>query len=173
MTRTWTLTACLACVTLAGLGPEPGPTVHASMTEVVAPSSTILWDLAIRAYGDNGEPDASKLTDADWVSLAAEAQKMKDSAQVLTAQSHVIAAAPSVKIQDEGADGSSTAQDVQRFIDADPAGFADHSRKLADAGDTFIAAAQSKDAAKLLQASDALEGVCKSCHTAFWYPKGG
>lgn len=169
MKRTWTLTACLACVMLAGLG--PAPTVHTAMTEAIAPASTALWDVAIRALGENGTPDASQLTEADWAALDAEAQKMKAGADSLAAQAHVVAAAPGVKLQDQGADGGSSAEDVQAFIDADPAGFAEHLKQLSAASDTFSAAARSKDAAGLLQAADTLEGVCKSCHTGFWYPR--
>ena len=163
---------CLGALALAaGCNRTPQPQLHDSMAQVVVPGSTTMWDVANRAINDNAEPDASKLTDADWANLITASQQVRDRALALAAQKHVVVADPMVKIQDEGGPGASNAKDVQAFIDAKPAVFSQQAKNLAAAADGFLIAAKTKDAAKLAEVSDKLDGVCESCHLQFWYPQ--
>ena len=58
-----------------------------------------------------------------------------------------------------------------RVIDANPAAFRARSQELVSSMDEIVAAAQSKDAAKLFEVSGSLDQVCENCHMQFWYPQ--
>lgn len=168
--RRWALGALLLA---AGCAPKaPAPTVQDSMANVVAPQAQAIWDISNRAMNDQGTPDASKITEADWAKIAAAGQQITDRSKSLAEAKKVVVAAEGVKLQDEGGSGSgSNAKQVQGFIDANPAAFADHAKKLMATGETLIAASKAKDVAKLSQVSDSLDGVCEACHMQFWYPQ--
>jgi len=170
------LTMGLLALAGCGQGKTPAtpvasaPTVHEAMANTVVPKSTALWETAAKATNDAGDPDGSKMTDAQWTQIAADAQAISDVANKLgNAETIKVLADPSLKIQDEGPQGASGAQ-VQAFIDKDPAAFKAFAKALAANSDAFVAAAHAKDAVKLGAASDALDGVCEACHMKFWYP---
>jgi hypothetical protein len=149
----------------------PAPTIHAAMKNVVAPQAQILWDVGNEAMDDNGTPDAKRLSAAQWAQLAAAGQKVKDMSLALAMADHIKVVAPAAAIQGEGDPNSSSAVQVQGFVDADPTGFADQARKLAAVADDFVAAAKARDAAKLGLASGNLDQVCEDCHMRYWYPQ--
>jgi len=145
--------------------------VQQVMKEVVAPQANFLWDVGNRAMDDNGDADASRVSAADWSKLMSSGRAMKDAATKMAAATKVIVAAPGTKVQDEGASGSLTAAQIQKHVDADRQGFTERSRELAVVSDEFLAAAEAKDAAKLVAASGRLDQVCEACHVKFWYPE--
>lgn len=165
------LTALGAIVLLGACNRTPEAQVHDSMVEVLVPASTTVWDVANRALNDQSVADVSRLKEADWTALAAASQQMKDRPLLLAAQKHVVVADPVVKIEDEEDPGGSNAQDVQRYIDANPAVFAQRAQKLADTADVFLIAAKTRDGTKLEAASEHLDEVCDSCHEKFWFPE--
>lgn len=165
----WVVAAGL--LALGGCTKEtPAPTVHEAMTMVIVPESQTLWDVANKAINDNGEPDASKVTEADWAQIVTSGQKIKAMSERLAAAKALKAAAQGEKLQDQDNPGAADAAAVQGFLDADPAAFAEHARKLAAVADNFVAAAQAKDAVKLGDASSAMDEVCEQCHVKYWYP---
>jgi len=149
----------------------PAPTIQMAMKTVVAPQAQILWDVGNEAMDDNGTPDAKRLTAAQWAQLAAAGQKVKDMSLALAMAQNIKVVGPGAAIQGEGDPNSSSAAQVQGFVDADPAGFVEHSRKLAAAADDFVVAAKARDAAKLGLASGNLDQVCEDCHMQYWYPQ--
>jgi hypothetical protein len=147
------------------------PTIQAAMKGVIAPQAQILWDVGNEAMDDNGNPDAKRLTAAQWDQLAAAGAKVKDMSLALAMAEHIKVVGPGAAIQGEGDPNSSSAVQVQGFVDANPAGFAEQSRKLAAAADDFVVAAKARDAAKLGLASGNLDQVCEDCHMRYWYPQ--
>lgn len=168
----------LACAVLAGglllaaegMTQKPVPTVHESMTDVIAPQANVLWEVSNGALDDDGNPDASRMKPAQWDQIAAAGQRMHEMAVALATADRLVVAAPGAKIDGEdGPEGTSAAQ-VQGFIDADHAAFVEHARALAAAAETFVTAAKAKDAAKLGEVAGTLDQVCEACHIQFWYP---
>jgi cytochrome c556 len=147
------------------------PTVQTWMIGTVAPQGMVLADAVLKAMNDQGKPDASAMTAADWAQITQAAQALKASAGPIREAPALRVAADGVKIQDEGSEGSSSAAQVQGFVDKDRPGFNALARGLAQTSDAFIAAAGAKDAAKLLAASTALDAACQACHSKFWYPQ--
>ena len=145
--------------------------LHDLMKNVVAVQTQVVWDIGNRAQDDRGNPDASKLAAADWTKIIDAATKVRQASQTLARADHVQAAAPGMKIEGEGNSGALGAKQVQALIDKDPAGFRAMSQALAGSMEQIGAAAKAKDAAKLFEVSGALDQVCESCHTKFWYPE--
>lgn len=146
-------------------------TVHTWMNGAVIPNSTLLWDLASKAFDDDGKPDASKISASDWAKVAEAAQAIRSTAGQMAEARAIVAAPAGVKLVNEGVDGGSTPAQVQRFVDRDRPGFNKFARELAANAGEFAEAARTRNAQRLSDASDALEGVCEACHTQFWYPQ--
>lgn len=141
------------------------------MKDIVAPQAQHLWDVGNKAFDDDGNPDVSKVTDAEWKKLGGAAAAMKAAALSMADAPKVLVAAPGTKLQDENAPGNATAKQIQAFIDANPKDYADHARALADVSDGFLKASQTKDAKTLADASAKLDEVCEACHVKYWYPQ--
>jgi cytochrome c556 len=148
----------------------PPPDLHDLMKNVVAVQTQIVWDVGNEAQDDQGNPDGSKLTAADWTKIVDAATKVRQASQTLARADHVVVAAPGVKIEGEGNAGVAGAKQVQAAIDANPAGFRTQSQALATTMDQIVTAAKAKNAAKVFEVSGALDQVCEDCHMKFWYP---
>lgn len=148
---------------------ESAATVHDAMTDVVAPQTQVIWDVGNAALDDDGNPDASRVTDAQWRQVGEAAQRLKDMSLALATADRLVAAKPGATIS--GEENGANAAQVQRLIDADPKAFAEHSRKLAATADGLIAAAAAKDVAKLADISGTIDQDCEACHLQFWYPE--
>ena len=144
--------------------------LHDLMKNVVAVQTQVIWDVSNGAQDEQGNPDASKLTAADWNKIVAAAGKAKQASQTLAQADHVIAAAPGVKIEGEGNEGSASAKQVQAALDKNPAEFRTDSTALATTMDQIATAAKAKNAAKVFELSGNLDQVCENCHQKFWYP---
>lgn len=163
--------AAAALLTTYGQAQEAAPTVHQAMKDVVAPQVQVIWDVSNNAMDDDGNPDASKVSAAQWQQIVEAAERVRDMSLSLALATPVVVAGPSVALQDEGNPEASTPAQIQAFIDADPAGFADHARKLATSAAELLAAAHAKDAAKMGDIANGIDQVCEECHTRFWYPQ--
>src|ERR1043165_5881234 len=131
--------------------------VHDLMKNVVAPQTQVIWDVSNGAQDDQGNPDASKRTAADWNKIIDAAGKVKQASQTLAKADHAIAAAPGVKIEGEGNEGVAGAKQVQAALDKDPAEFRTRAQALAASMDQIVAAAKAKDAAKVFEVSGILD----------------
>jgi hypothetical protein len=149
----------------------PAPTIHEAMKNVIAPQAQVLWDVGNEAMDDSGNPDAKRLSAAQWGQITSAGQKVQDMSLALAMATPLKVVAPGAAIQGEGDANSSSAAQVQGFVDADPSGFADQSRKLAAVAGDFVAAAKARNAVKLGLASGNLDQVCEDCHTRYWYPQ--
>lgn len=148
---------------------EGALTVHDAMKDVVAPQTQAIWDVGNAALDDDGNPDASRVTAAQWQQVADAAGRLKDVSLALAMAEHPIAAAPGAKL--DGEENGANAAQVQRLIDANPKAFAGHARTLAAAADGLVAAASDKDVAKLADISGTIDQDCEACHVQFWYPE--
>ncbi len=137
----------------------------------VNPNGLALWDVTNKAMDENGKVSAKKLTEENWKNLLGIGLQLEEGGRALATSDGVIAASPGSKLQDEGNQGASTAQDVQRFIDAKSAEFRRHALALQKTGGDIVTAVKKHDAKKLDALSGSLDAVCEACHTAFWYPQ--
>ena len=66
-----------------GHGQTSVPTVHEAMKDVVAVQAAILWDASNNALDDDGNPAASKMTQAKWNQVTEAAARMRTAAMML------------------------------------------------------------------------------------------
>ena len=155
---------------LTGCDHKPDVVLRDSMKDVVAPQAQIVWDTGNNALNDEGEPDSSRMTDADWSQTLQAGQRLRELSLAMSKAKHVTVARPRDKLQNEENPGSFNAAQVQGFIDSDPPTFAAMAEALVANAGQIVAASRARDAAKLVDASGALVEVCESCHVKFWYP---
>ena len=171
--------AALAGLLLTAGCQKPPPTVNASMTQVVAPQAQTIWDITSAAYNAKGDGlDPSRISPADWIKLEKAGQQLRDRALVLSKAPHVTAVGRGETIMGEDASGApgklgpawdaASARKVQAFIDANPTLFAERARTLAEAGDTIVKAAPTKDIQAVYKVASGLDEVCDGCHKTFW-----
>lgn len=141
------------------------------MKDVIAPQAQALWDVGNRAYDDDGTPDVSHLSAADWTKLTNAAKAMKAASQAMANAPGIHIAPAGAQLQDQDAPGQATAKQIQAFIDANPSDFADRARALVDVSDAFLKASQAKHVPTLADASGRLDEVCEACHVRYWYPQ--
>lgn len=154
-------------------------TINNSMTQVMEPSAEAIWDTMSKAYNDKGDAlDPSKLTEADWKTIADASAAMKArTEEIANAKTHVVAA-PNEPILGSQAVGTASppgpewaavgAAHVQKLIEAQPALFKQKALALVDSMARINRAAGSKDVVTLYQVGSELDEVCDSCHEPFW-----
>lgn len=151
--------------------PTAPPNLHDLMKNIVAVQAQVIWDVGNQAQDAKGDPDPSKLKPTDWGKLVAAGGKVKEVAQTLAKADHVMAAGPGQKLDGEGGPGTFGAKQVQKALDGNPAAFKAFAQALTVSMDQIVAAAQTKNAAKLFDVSGNLDQVCENCHVQFWYPE--
>jgi Cytochrome C' len=165
----WAIGLMIASIAVAQEAPKVN--LQLTMQTKVNPQGLALWDITNNAQDDKGNLDPKKLTAAKWAKLVEIGGSLEEAGKTLAIAKGVIAAAPGTKLQDETTPDSPKAADVQRHIDAKPGVFRQRAQELQKTGADVVAAAKSRDAKKLGDLSDSLDGVCEACHQTFWYPE--
>ncbi len=154
----------------APAAPAASFTVYESMVGTLIPRSNLIWELAGNLYNDAGNIDPKQLTDAQWTDLKDAAIAMGAAAKSLAEMTQIKAAPEGVKLLNEGTPGAFGPAQVQAAIDADPAGFKEHSLQLLAISEELTAAAGAHDGEKTDEISARLTDVCGACHQKYWYP---
>lgn len=165
--------AALAALTAAGglmaADAPPKAVLQTIMLTQVNPQGLALWDITNNATDDQGNVDPKKVKAAQWAQMIEIGKALEAGGKALATSSGIIAAPPGAKLQDQRATAGRP-EDVQRYIDAKPALFRQHSVKLQQTGAKIVAAATKRDGKALGQVAGDLDGICEDCHVIFWYP---
>lgn len=158
----------------------PLHTVNDTMAQVLEPSAEAIWGTMSKAYNDKGDAlDASKLSEADWKTIADASAKMRDRAHELVDHAREVkVTASGVPVMGEQAVGqvgpagkdwdAVNAKTIQGRIDAKPDLFVEKAKVLLDSAEKLNRAATSKDVALLYSVGSELDEVCDGCHEPFW-----
>jgi hypothetical protein len=160
----------LATAALAADTDDGQVIVRQEMLHGINDTTMEIWDVGNNAMGNNGGIDPSRMDDASWAKLADAADRLAADAQKMADAKLIRAASP-----DEAKDvepGSFSLEDVQGYIDADPAAFRAFAAALAGHAGKLSAAARKHDAAAAGPLVDGLDSVCEACHAKYWYPQG-
>jgi cytochrome c556 len=142
--------------------------VRREMQQHVNPAMLSIWDVTNNAVGDDGGIDAAQMDDEKWAQVAAGADRLSIAGQDMALASAYLAAAPG---NTEVGDGETPMAKIQGYLDADPKGFAEAARGLADHAERLASAARSKDAVTAGALVSEMDAVCESCHATYWYPE--
>jgi hypothetical protein len=168
---TATAAAALALFAATALAQGAAPLdVRAEMQKHVNPAVMSIWDVTNNAVSDDGGIDPAQMDDDKWAQVAVGADRLSIAGQDLAIASAYLAAAPDNL---EVAEGEVPMAKVQVHLDADPKGFAELARTLADHAEQLASAARAKDAATAGALVSEMDAVCESCHARFWYPEQG
>lgn len=145
------------------------PTVYYSMTDIFQPQFQGFADTAFWLYNEDGELDASGVSEEQWALMEASTKALQETAFLFSEEDNIRVAEPGEQLFNEGK-GFIPSEDVQAVIDANPDGFRAMMAYLASESQTALEAVQARDAEAVSNASDSIYASCKSCHVAFWYP---
>lgn len=144
--------------------------VRSEMLGPVNEATAALWDVGNSAMGEDGEIEASLMSEESWDRIAAAAAILEASSRRM-ADAHAIKAALPGHELDEQPDAYSMA-DVQRYIDEDPQMFRAMAQAMADHSVKVQAAAHSRQASETSLLIGELDQICETCHARYWYPEG-
>lgn len=150
-------------------------TIKELMHGIIDPSADALWDAVSFDITAAGVVETVPRTNDDWYAVRRHALILAESANLLRVPGRRVApATPIPSLVDEPpAPEDLLPEQIQILIDRDRAKFARLSQGLIDAAVLAIRAADAKDVNRLSEAGDLLDRACESCHSEYWYPKGG
>jgi hypothetical protein len=142
--------------------------VRREMQQHVNPAMLSIWDVTNNAVSDDGGIDPAQMDDDKWAQVAVGADRLSIAGQDMAQASAYLAAAPG---NSDVADGETPMDKIQDYLDADPRGFAEAARVLADHAEQLASAARAKDPVTAGALVADMDAVCESCHAKYWYPE--
>jgi hypothetical protein len=139
------------------------------MHGVVDPSADYLWDSVGTEVTKQGETKHQPATDAEWDAVRNRAITLSEATNLLVMEGRRVVA-EGKEVEDAHVDGIQKASEIQAAIGKDRASWIAFAHALQNAGQEAVAAADARDADKLLQAGETLDAVCEACHLKYWYP---
>jgi hypothetical protein len=136
---------------------------HDTMIRGVNPAATAIWDVGNAAGEDSDGWNPALMNAAAW-------SKLRDAARELELHSRRMAEADTLYVGDHAdlIDGFASRAEIQAMIDADPEGFRDLARSMADDAGALLEAAMAADALRSADLADGLGEHCGSCHSRYW-----
>jgi hypothetical protein len=152
----------------------PTPTTqirpHASLQEVmdgiVDPAADEMWEAVETTVSEAGVQEKKPRTAGEWADVRRKAIVLIEASNLLMIEGRRVAVTP-FPAEAEGALDS--AQIEQRLAANRPV-FNGFAQALGATAREALAAIDARDPVALVAAGGDLDGVCESCHMAFWYP---
>lgn len=150
-------------------------TIKELMHGIIDPSADAIWDSVSFDITAAGVVETIPRANDDWYAVRRHALILAESANLLRVPGRKVApATPIPSLVDEPPAPEDLPPDqIQILIDRDRAKFARLSQGLLDAAVLAIKAADAKSVDRLSEAGDLLDRACETCHSEYWYPKGG
>ena len=118
----------------------PVASVKHIMRGIVAPSATVVFESVSTVVDASGVQENQPRTDDEWATVASSAAALVESANLLVMGDRPVDRGDWVKM----------------------------SRAMMDAGNIALKAAESKNAAGILAAGEAINASCDTCHERYW-----
>jgi hypothetical protein len=158
----------------AATAPAPSPfritaTIQDLMKYEVDPAADALWASVSTTVTAAGTEEKHPRSPEEWEAVRRDAVILTEAGNLLAMDGRRIAA-PGKKLEDEGIQGILTAAEAQQLIDKNHAAFVGFAHALHDVGERMLTAIDARNPQGMIDAGEALDEVCESCHTTFWYP---
>lgn len=136
---------------------------HEAMVRWVNPASIAIWDVTNSAAGESGELDPALMDAAAWA-------KLDGAARMLETHSRHLADAEAfyVGAHNDNVEGFATRAEIQAMIDADPDGFRELSRQMAEHAGELVQVSATRDIRQAGVLADGLSERCSTCHSRYW-----
>jgi hypothetical protein len=139
------------------------------MDAVIDPAADALWDSVSITETVKGTVFRQPKTDEEWQEARRHAIALIEGTNLLIMDGRKLVA-PGSPVLDQGTSGVLSAEEGQKVFDSKHATFVEFARALRDAGEQMLTSIDKKDAAGMMNAGAAMDGICESCHLTFWYP---
>ncbi|MDY6947905.1 MAG: hypothetical protein SXG53_19535 [Pseudomonadota bacterium] len=153
--------------------PAPPFKISASIQDImnfeIEPSADGLWDAVSTTVTAAGVDEKRPQTEAEWLQMRRHAITLVEAANLLMMDGRKVLA-PGQTMADEGVEGVLSSKQVQAGIDANRQQFVQFATLLHDTGEQMLRAVDAKHVQGMLDAGEALDAACESCHLVFWYP---
>jgi hypothetical protein len=148
-------------------------TIRELMQSMVAPSAQGLWDSVGRISDAKGTRDLEPRTPEEWAAVRRHAIALMESTNLLLIPGrHVARDGEQTLKADDAVPGSELPPaEIEKRINATWAAWTAMAHNLHFTAGTMLDAIDKKDVARLESIGSDLDGVCESCHLAFWYPQ--
>jgi hypothetical protein len=145
---------------------QPTATVKDIMDSIVDPNADFVWDSVEVVVTIEGTEEKAPKTDDDWKALRRHAIALLEASNLLLVPGRQIAK-PGEKAEDARVDLEP--EEIEARIKQDPAAWAVGAHGLHDATLESLKAIEARDVKGLLNAGDALDQSCETCHRKYWY----
>jgi hypothetical protein len=139
------------------------------MDAVIDPAADGLWDAVGITVTSKGTEMRQPRSDEQWQEARRRAIALVEGTNLLIMDGRKLVA-PGSKVLDQNTQGVVSAAEGQELLDSQHQTFVQFARALHDVGEQMLKAIDSKDAAGMMNAGAAMDGVCEGCHLKFWYP---
>lgn len=140
--------------------------VRQSMQHEVNPAIVAIWDVTNNAVADDGSLDPALIDAAGWQTLITASARLEAEGDLMANAATLMAASPGNMAVDEL---EVPMEDVQRYIDANPAGFRAMGAHFARLSARLGSAAAARNPALTGDLVAEMDEVCAACHAVYWY----
>ena len=147
--------------------PVPNATINEIMRLQSEPAADAIWNSVKTVSNASGVHEFRPRTDAEWAVIDRSARILMAVAEFVVQPARRLVR-PGVEME---AGGTLSAEAIQARIAANRRLFAEKARALDGAAREALAAAQARDAERLLAVGGPIDEACEGCHVEFYYPE--
>ena len=153
---------------------KPAPfAVHTSIQDImnhqVEPAAEALWESVSTSISAEGVEEKRPDTDEEWFALRSHAITLMEAPNLLVMEGRRVLL-PGQAMADEGVQGVIAASEVQAKLENERATFVQLAQLLHTVSADMLKAIDARDVQGVLNAGEAIDAACESCHMTFWYP---
>jgi cytochrome c556 len=149
------------------------PPVQASFQDImltqIDASADKIWGATGSIVDATGDHSLAPKTEEDWRALRAAVVTLMEGADHLALEGRPLVK-PGARIQDEGAEGIASPQEIRRALVEDRPIFLQRVQALRGVAVETLGAVDRRDLAAIERHGEALDAACEACHERFWYP---
>ncbi|HEY7641897.1 MAG TPA: hypothetical protein VH814_19360 [Steroidobacteraceae bacterium] len=148
---------------------KPIAGVQDVMATMIDPAADFLWESVSTTVTRNKTVEKRPQTDKEWAEVRRQAIILTEGANLIMMDGRHVVKEGS-KLEDHGTPGNLTAEESEKAIGENREAFLGFAQALRDVGVSMLNAADTRNPQAIVDAGDALDGVCEGCHLKFWYP---
>jgi hypothetical protein len=148
---------------------KPTASIQEIMASIVDPAADTLWESVGSTVSAKGTEDREPRIDEEWQQVRRSAITLIESTNLLMMDGRRIVPVGG-RLADEGLPGVLNAVEAQQLLNTQHPTFVQFASALHDVGEQMLKAIDAKDPAAVMNVGTAMDEVCESCHTTFWYP---
>jgi len=178
MHNRYALCGLVLLTTIAGCSREPSSppstaesgeaSVQSLMQEQIEPAAEALWNSVSTTVTAEGVEEKHPETPEQWSAVRAHAVALMEASKQLEHERKLLS--PGQQMADEGVQGVLPAAKVEETIAAKRGQFVQFARLLHGVSEQMLSAIDAKNVQGMIDAGEAIDSACESCHLVFWYP---